>query len=262
MIATPCRPDPAAASDAAPDAEHGPGPLDGVLGDDDVVGNDLPPSTALVPALLVDGAGGQGASSRPTRAAESCLVRFAALEADVSNGDLAGVGRVSAVRFPRLGGVLHGRIAPATRAAELLTGGAERTIRAGYQAAVATHQVADVRVERADVDELWDAFLPVSYRIPRSVAATAWEVCRFDVFWVELLTELGLDGDANRFGNGHVSPLSRSIRGLSTVGVALALAERGGRHDRLATGRPAVRNLRRVGRAMPAAPRPLGDELD
>ena len=161
----------------------------------------------------------------------------------------AGVGRVSAVRFPRLGGVLHGRIAPATRAAALLTGGAERTIRAGYQAAVATHQVADVRVERADADELWDAFLPVSYRIPRSVAAAAWEVCRFDVFWVELLTELGLDGDANRFGNGHVSPLSRSIRGLSTVGVALALAERGGapRSPRLGPPGGPQRATRRAG---------------
>ena len=51
-----------------------------------------------------------------------------------------------------------------------------------------------------------------------------------------LLVELGLAGDAHRFAKGHVSPLSRSIRGLSTVGVALALTERGGRYDRLVAG--------------------------
>ena len=147
--------------------------------------------------------------------------------------------------------MLHGRIAPGTggRPADRA---AERTIRAGYQAALATHQVASVPIEHGDADELWDAFVPASYRIPRCVAATVWDVCRFDVFWVELLTELGLDGDANRFGNGHVSPLSRSIRGLSTVGVALALAERGGRHDRLTSGRR-VRACTAAGRRPAAA---------
>ena len=257
VIAPPCRPD--ATDDAVAADDVQPGPRDGVPGDDVLVGSE-PLATPLVPALLVDVAGGERGSSRPTGAAEVCLVRFARLEADVSDPDLSGVGRVSASRFPRLGGVLHGRIAPATPTADLLLGGVERTIRAGYQAAVATHHVADMPVHRADADHLWDAFLPVSYRIPRSVAAAAWEVCRFDVYWVELLCQLGLEGDANRFGNGHVSPLSRSIRGLSTVGVALALAERGGRHDRLPSGRSAIRGLRRVGRGLPSAPRPLGDD--
>jgi hypothetical protein len=189
-----------------------------------------------------------------TDAAEHCIVRFAALEADVSTADLAGVGRVSAVRYPRLGGVLHGRIVPGSRAATFLAVGAERTIRAGYRAALATQPVAAVPVQHGDADELWDEFLPASYRIPRRVAAVAWDVCRFDEFWVSLLVELGLDGDAKRFGNGHVSPLSRSIRGLSTVGVALALTERGGRHDRLTSGRRGVRGARREGGALPPAP--------
>jgi len=247
MIATPTRPD--FDDDAFDD------------GDDDlVVGTSLVPLGVRVPVAAVDGP--DWAGHVLSDAAEACIASFAGLEADVSSGELSGVGRVSAVRFPRLGGVLHGRIAPGSRAAALLTTAVERTIRAGYQAALATQQVASVPVEHRDAEELWAAFVPVSYRIPRSVATTTWDVCRFDLFWVELLTELGLDGDANRFGNGHVSPLSRSIRGLSTVGVALALAERGGRHDRLSTARRTTRGLRRQGRGLPPAPRIVLDGVD
>src|SRR4051794_896698 len=43
-------------------------------------------------------------------AAEVCIARFAAAEADVTSAALTGLGRTSGVRFPRLGGVLHGRI--------------------------------------------------------------------------------------------------------------------------------------------------------
>jgi len=197
-----------------------------------------------------------------TDVAERCITRFAAHEADVTRAELAGLGRVSSVRFPRLGGVLHGRVAPEGRAASLLTVGAERTVRAGYRAALATHQVANHPVEHVDVDGLWSAFLPASYRIPRAVAATAWEVCRFDEFWVNLLVTLGLDGDATRLANGRVSPLSRSIRGLSTVGMALALTERGGRHDRFAGGRRTMRGHRREGGGLPPAPRTIVDDAD
>lgn len=167
----------------------------------------------------------------PTPPAEACLVHFAASEADVSTPDLAGLGRQSPARFPRLGGVLHGRVDPGSHAAALLLSGTEQTIRIGYQAALATQPVADEPVVYRDAQPLWAAFVRASYRVPRAVAATAWELCRFDELWVALLTDIGLAGDANRFGKGQVSPLSRSIRGLSTVGVALALTERGGRLD-------------------------------
>lgn len=187
--------------------------------------------------------------------AEACIARFAANEADVSSSDIVGLGRVSGVRFPRLGGVLHGRIEAGSRDAALLRSAVERTICAGYHTALGTPQVARVPVIHDEVDELWAAFVPASYRIPRRVAATAWDVCRFDEFWVDVLEELGLEGDAVRFANGHVSALSRSIRGLSTVGMMLALAERGGRHDRLPAARPRRRTHRSHGRTMPAAPR-------
>jgi hypothetical protein len=198
----------------------------------------------------------------PTAPAEACLVRFAAREADVSHAGLTGLGRQSPARFPRLGGVLHGRIAPGTVAATAVAAATEQTIRAGYQAALATHQVAAEPVEHADAEELWQAFVPASYRIPRRVASTAWALCRFEDLWVALLTDVGLDGDANRFGNGQVSPLSRSIRGLSTVGVALALTERGGRYERQRAGRRplfARRPERRERRDLPPAPRRPAD---
>jgi hypothetical protein len=222
-----------------------------------IVGTSLEPVADRLPATVVDPGGRE--SFRLSGAAEVCIARFAADEADVARADLHGLGRVSAVRYPRLGGVLHGRVGPGTRAAGLVVVGAEQTIRAGYHAALATHQVGDEPVLLDDATALWDAFLPASYRIPRTVAAIAWDVCRFDEFWVHLLGDLGLDGDAKRFGNGHVSPLSRSIRGLSTVGVALALTERGGRHDRRATGMRRPASQRREGRALPPAPRVLDD---
>jgi hypothetical protein len=186
--------------------------------------------------------------------AEACIARFAADEADVSSADIVGIGRISGVRFPRLGGVLHGRIEPGSREAALLQSAVERTIRAGYQTALNTEQVARIPVLHDDTDALWAAFVPASYRIPRRVAATAWEVCRFDDFWVGVLEELGLDGDAARFANGQVSALSRSIRGLSTVGLMLALAERGGRRDRQ-VGRPRRPRRHRFGARAKQPPR-------
>ncbi len=191
-------------------------------------------------------------------AAEACIARFAASEADVTSAEITGLGRISGVRFPRLGGVLHGRVEPGSPEAALLQQAVERTIRAGYQTALTTAQVARVPVLHDDADELWAAFVPASYRIPRRVAATAWEVCRFDDLWVGVLEELGLEGDALRFANGHVSALSRSIRGLSTVGLMLALSERGGRHDRQAVRPRRLRGHRFGGRAMPRAPQPGG----
>jgi hypothetical protein len=193
---------------------------------------------------------------RESDAAEACIARFAGREADVSSADLDGLGRVSGVRFPRLGGVLHGKVAPGSVAAASLASAAERTIRAGYRAAIATEQVSAVPVLHIDFDELWDAFVPASYKIPRSVAATAWDVCRFDRFWATQLEDLGLDRDASRFEKGVVTPLSRSIRGLSTVGVALAVAERGGRHDRgRVSPRHAPRRRRHALHDLPPAPR-------
>jgi hypothetical protein len=208
-----------------------------------------------IDVLPTDPFAGSGADAH-SGAAEACIARFAAAEADVSSDDIVGLGRVSGVRFPRLGGVLFGRVDPGSVEAEVLRSAIERTILAGYHTALAMPQVAKVPVVHDDADELWEAFVPNSYRIPRRVAATTWEVCRFDDFWVGTLEQLGLEGDAVRFANGHVSALSRSIRGLSTVGMMLALAERGGRHDRLQTGRlRSPRLYRSARREMPAAPR-------
>ena len=111
----------------------------------------------------------------------------------MSSPDIVGLGRISGVRFPRLGGVLHNRIQPGSAEARLLESAAARTIRAGYQTAMAMGQVARVSAIHSDADDLWEAFVPTSYRIPRRVAATAWEVCRFDDFWVDVLEELGLE---------------------------------------------------------------------
>lgn len=240
MIATPTRPGFDDEPRRVTDLDLGP-----------VVGMALEPFEDQLSTSLVDGADRTWTDSRLTGAAERCIARFAAWEADVTSDDLIGHGRQSAARYPRLGGVLHGRIAPGTRESAMLATGVERTIGAGYRAALATQQVASTPIEIVDAEKLWDAFVPLSYRIPRSVAAIAWDVCRFDQFWVNVLTELDRERDAFRLGNGHVSPLSRSIRGLSTVGVALAITERGGRYDRLVPGRRTTRGQRG---ALPPAP--------
>jgi hypothetical protein len=205
---------------------------------------------------------------RESDAAEACIARFARCEADVMSDDISGLGRVSGARCPRLGGVLHGKVAPGSIAATTLTTAAERTIRAGYRAAIATAQVSQVPVLHVDFDELWDAFVPASYRIPRNLASLAWDVCRFDRFWEIQLAELGLERDAARFAKGLSSPLSRSIRGLSTVGLSLAVAERGGRPERLRGHRNhAARAMRlprpaSVLREVPPMPRPVATPSD
>jgi hypothetical protein len=227
--------------------------------------DDVPPLTAIeleaeiamsVAVLDIDPLTVDGWESVRTAAAEACIARFAAAEADLTSPALSGPGRTSGVRFPRLGGVLHGRVAPDSGRAALLRSAVERTIRAGYHTALSMEQVSKVPVLHHDADGLWSAFVPDSYRLPRRVAATTWEVCRFDDLWTDVLEELGLDGDAVRFAKGHVSALSRSIRGLSTVGLMLALAERGGRHDRLQSARVRPMRARRRGRGVAPAPRP------
>ena len=239
--------------------------IDAEFTEDDDVASDIPRQTLT--AIDLDAEIGRAIDRLPvdpfsggwtihSDAVEACIVRFAQSEADVTDDDIVGHGRVSGVRFPRLGGVLFGRVDPGSVEAEVLRSAIERTIRAGYHTALAMPQVAKVPVVHDDADGLWEAFVPASYRIPRRVAATTWEVCRFDDFWVDTLEQLGLDGDAVRFANGHVSALSRSIRGLSTVGMMLALAERGGRHDRLQSARlRSPRLYRSARREMPAAPR-------
>jgi hypothetical protein len=226
---------------------------------------DVPPLTAIelqaeiamsLPVVDIGSLVADSQESVLTDAAEACIARFAAAESDLTSPALSGLGRTSGVRFPRLGGVLHGRLAPDSADAALLRDAVERTIRAGYCTALSMEQVSKVPVLYDDTEALWAAFVPDSYRLPRRVASTTWEVCRFDEFWTGVLEELGLDGDAARFANGHVSALSRSIRGLSTVGLILALAERGGRHDRLQSGRVRPMRARRRGRRVPIARRP------
>src|ERR1044071_8985461 len=104
-------------------------------------------------------------------AVEACIARFAESEADVRDENIVGLGRVSGVRFPRLGGVLFGRVDPGSVEADLLRSAIERTIRASYHTALAMPQVTKVPVVHEDTDELWEAFVPTSYRIPRRVAA-------------------------------------------------------------------------------------------
>jgi len=212
-----------------------------------------PPSTELALPDEPD-----RSSYRPTAPAEACIARFARLEADVSHDGLVGVGRHSAARFPRLGGVLHDRIAPGSEEAALLLTGTTQTALAGYQVVVATGEVANEAIAHHDTEALWAAFVPVSYRVPQPIAQSIWDVCRFEDYWVALLVELGLDGDASRFGNGQTSSLSRSIRGLSTVGTALALAERGARRERLRPQRRPGRERRIERWDLPPVPRRLG----
>lgn len=226
--------------------------------------DDVPPLTAIelgtqiamsLDVVDIDALVADSRDSVLTDAAEACIARFAAAESDVTSSALSGLGRRSGARFPRLGGVLHGRLAPGSADAALLCEAVERTIRVGYCTALSMQQVSQVPVLHSDVEDLWAAFVPDSYRLPRRVAASTWEVCRFDELWIGVLEELGLDGDAVRFANGHVSALSRSIRGLSTVGLMLALAERGGRHDRLQSARGRPMRARRRGRAAASARR-------
>ncbi len=167
-----------------------------------------------------------------SRSVHDCVRRFATVEANVTDPSLDGLGRVSGARVPRLGGLLHGRVFAGSAAAALVRTAVEQTIRAGYLAAVLTEQVSSVPVHELDADVLWHSLLRLSYRIPRDAGVAAWELCGLDDYWVGVLAQCGLDRDAHRMAAGVHTPLSRAIRGLAGVGVALAIAERGGQRDR------------------------------
>lgn len=68
--------------------------------------------------------------------AEGCLARFAAIESDISSSVTKGLGRVSAVGFPRLGGVLHGELRKKPKAASFVRAAVELTVHSGYLAVI------------------------------------------------------------------------------------------------------------------------------
>ena len=162
-----------------------------------------------------------------TPAADECIRRFATIEADVSMAQFRGLGRSTAYKFPRLGGALHAKVSPGRSAAATLQAAVERTIHAGYLALLTTEQVSTAPIVTATAEELWRTFIPVSYGVPAHLRNTALDLCAFDTFWFAVLERCGLGKDVKQWKGGRQSPMSQSIGGLCTVGVALSLAERG-----------------------------------
>ena len=162
-----------------------------------------------------------------TPAADACVRRFATIEADVSMAQFKGLGRGTAYRFPRLGGALFGKVSPGTSAAATLQAAVERTIHAGYLAVLTTEQGRTASIVLATAEELWSAFIPLSYSVPAHLRDIAMDLCAFDAFWFAVLERCGLAKDVEQWKRGRTSPMSQSISGLCPVGVALSLAERG-----------------------------------
>jgi hypothetical protein len=161
-----------------------------------------------------------------TPAADACIRRFATIEADVSMAQFKGLGRGTAYKFPRLGGALHGKVSPGSSAAATLQAAVERTIHAGYLA-VLTERGSTAPIVVVTAEELWSAFIPVSYDLPEHLRNIALDLCAFDAFWFAVLERCGLGKDVKDWKSGRPSQIRQSIGGLCSVGVALALAERG-----------------------------------
>ena len=119
-------------------------------------------------------------STRPdiTDAAEACIARFAAPSRRRQRRPASALGRVlrRPVPAPRRGAPRARRAGqPARRCCERRRAHDPRRLPARPST---TDGSADAPVQHVDPDELWAAFVPTSYRIPRRVAATTWEVCR------------------------------------------------------------------------------------
>jgi hypothetical protein len=160
--------------------------------------------------------------------AESCLLRFAKFEADLSIGERRGLGRYTAKAFPRLGGALHSDLGDSPAAAWLIRSGVERTIHAGYLWAL-THEALRAR-ERSieDFQELWDKWIPNAYEVESDTQEFVYEVCAVYPFWQAVLEQVGLPKEAKIVSRqvNWKSPVLNSLCGLAMAGFTLAHVER------------------------------------
>ena len=152
--------------------------------------------------------------------------RFAAIEGDIQNPGLKGLGRVSRMAFPRLGGALHKEAAKARVDGRDVVNAVERTVQGSYLAMlIASDSILD-RSLITDTEQVWERWIPMAYAVPGEIVRRVSDVCAFVEFWRRALLQWGMKKAAKQLTRRRRSAVNSSLGGLMGVGAALAIAER------------------------------------
>lgn len=155
-----------------------------------------------------------------------CVRRFSSIEGNCYDSNLKGLGRVSSHGFPRLGGVLNAELRKGSSSPELIIAAVERTVHAGYLAAAALTKAGERTVEVADVDQLWNEWIPLAYPLNNQGSDLVFNNCALDDFWTACLERFSFPKALKKLKSGRATDIGASIGGLATTGIGLFLAER------------------------------------
>ena len=155
-----------------------------------------------------------------------CVRRFSSIEGNCHDSNLKGLGRVSSHGFPRLGGVLNSEVKKSGSNPEMIIAAVERTVHAGYLAAATLTKAGERAVEVADVDQLWNEWIPLAYPLNNQGSDLVFNNCALDDFWTACLDTFSFPKALKKLKSGRATDIGASIGGLATTGVGLFLAER------------------------------------
>lgn len=155
-----------------------------------------------------------------------CIRRFTSIEANCSDKNHKGLGRVSEYGFPRLGGVLYKEAKKSECDLAMIASATERMIHSGYLVCVSLSNFGKRVVAVKDIDDLWTEWIPLAYSIADDATNVVYNNCAIDDFWINVLDKSGFQENLKKLKTGKNTEIGRSIGGLATTGVGLFLAER------------------------------------
>ena len=158
----------------------------------------------------------------------SCISKFALIEGNCKESNRKGLGRVTSESIPRLGAILHKEAQNGGCDTNLLVAAIERSIHAGYIAAIALTGAGRMQILRNDSDQLWENWIPKSYSIPDDGSNLVYDNCNIDTFWLKVLKLGGFDKSFKDLSNSqnHYTDVANSIGNLCCTGIGLFNAER------------------------------------
>ncbi len=155
--------------------------------------------------------------------AAEVIARFAGGEANINNAGLKGVGRMSGLAFPRLGGVLQPDAPP--QAGEVLRAAVERTLHAGYLLALTVEKNLERPITIEDPDTLWSRLVPLAFEPGPNLHEYVYGLAVVSEFWDKILSGLAMPKQAKALR--RPSKIASTISGLAIPGAMLAYVERG-----------------------------------
>jgi hypothetical protein len=161
----------------------------------------------------------------PSEAARTCAQRFAKAEGHVDSNP-KGLGRVSAVGFPRLGSVIGLR--PGDPRETMVVAALEEALQAAYLTTLRLLAENDMIHERADwtpQGRLWEEWIPIAFNGEGEFEDIVLGQMFYDRYWMWFVDAIDQKKLVKQFKKAKATPLMRSLGGLSRPGMNLALAE-------------------------------------